>query len=344
MKFSLSMPFFQQPGNAHPWSEMFELAQLAEKLGFDTVTIGHHHFQRAYPSDPLTLMAAIGARTERIRVGTGIFQLPLHHPLRVAEQVATIDQITGGRASLGVGLGWWPLEYETFGVDMRQRGALMEEMLEILRLAWTQETISWEGKFFRFPELSVYPRPVQQPSPTLQVAGSAAASVDRAARLGDQWLCSPGETMSAAVRWSGEYVAKRRALNKPPDWVLRRYVWIAPTRAEILDGVLPAYVGGLIEHMREAAEDDDNRALFARLDRGEKVSDEEIADDRILWGAPDDVVGQIKRYEQLTGCDHIHVAFAMGLSGHQSSYMGDLESISAMVRLFGDEVIPAFAR
>jgi alkanesulfonate monooxygenase SsuD/methylene tetrahydromethanopterin reductase-like flavin-dependent oxidoreductase (luciferase family) len=342
VKFSLSMPFFQG-GQPNPWDEMFELAQLAEELGYDTVTIGHHHFQRSYPSDPLTLMAAIGARTERIRVGTGIFQLPLHHPLRVAEQVATIDQITGGRASLGVGLGWWPLEYETFAVDMHQRGALMEEMLQIMRLAWTQETISFDGRFFRFPELTVYPRPVQQPNPTLQVAGSAAASVDRAARLGDQWLCSPGETINAAVRWSSEYTAKRRALSKSPDWVLRRYVWIAPTRQEILDGVLPAYVGGLMEHMREAAEDSDNRALFARLDAGEHVSDEEIANDRILWGSPADVVQQILRYRALTGCDHIHVAFAMGLSGHGNSYMGDFASISAMVRLFGREVIPAFA-
>ena len=344
MKFSLSMPFFQHADAAHPWGEMFELARLAEEVGFDTLTIGHHHFQPAYPSDPLTLMAAIGARTNRLRVGTGIFQLPLHHPVRVAEQVATIDQITGGRASLGVGLGWWPLEYETFGVNMRQRGALMEEMLQIMRLVWTEEKVSWDGRFFKFPELTVYPRPVQRPNPPIQVAGSAAISVDRAARLGDQWLCSPGETINSAVRWSEAYRAKRQALGKPVDWVLRRYVWIAPTRQEVEAEVLPAYVGGLMDHLREAAEDDDTRQLIKRLDAGEKVSDKEIANDRILWGSPADIIEQITRYRQLTGCTHIHVAFAMGLSGHQNSYMGNFDSISSMVRLFGREVIPAFSK
>jgi alkanesulfonate monooxygenase SsuD/methylene tetrahydromethanopterin reductase-like flavin-dependent oxidoreductase (luciferase family) len=288
-------------------------------------------------------MAAIGARTQRIRVGTGIFELPLHHPLRVAEQVATIDRITGGRVSLGVGLGWWPLEYETFGVDMRRRGARMEEALQVMRLAWTQENTSFEGRFFHFPELTVYPRPVQLPNPPLQVAGGAEVSVDRAARLGDQWLCSPTETIASVTRWAAFYTDRCAELRKPADWLLRRYAWIAPTRREVSDGVLHDYVAGFMAHMRTAAKDPDSRHLFERIDAGENVNDEEIADDRILWGSPDDVIVQIDRYRQLTGCAHIQVAFAMGLPTETGAYMGTLETISAMVRLFGREVIPGFA-
>jgi alkanesulfonate monooxygenase SsuD/methylene tetrahydromethanopterin reductase-like flavin-dependent oxidoreductase (luciferase family) len=342
MLFSLSMPFFQDPTARRPWQQMTDLARLAESLGYHAVSIGHHHFQPTYPGDPLTLMAAIGAATDEIRVGTGIFQLPLHHPLRVAEQVATIDQITGGRVTLGVGLGWWKLEYDTFGVDMRRRGSIMEEALQILRTAWTSERFSWSGTHFQFPELSVYPRPVQQPHPILQVAGSTAVSVDRAARLGDAWLCSPAETIGAATRWSGTYVDTRRRLGSSPDWVLRRYAWIAPSRQQIIDTVRPDYVAGVLDHLRDSAEDADTLELFRRLDAGEKVDDAEIADDRILWGSPDDVIAQIHRYRELTGCDHIHVAFAMGLSGHRSSFMGDYDSIASMVRLFGTEVIPSF--
>src|SRR5207247_1599194 len=98
--------------------------------------------------DPLTFLTAVAARTEHLRVGTGIFQLPVHNPVRVAEQVATIDQISGGRISLGVGLGWWPLEYEVHGSSFRERGARMEEALEILRLVWSEDNVSFDGRFW----------------------------------------------------------------------------------------------------------------------------------------------------------------------------------------------------
>jgi probable F420-dependent oxidoreductase len=342
MRFSVSLPYFVDPSSDRPLGAIFEMVQTAERWGYDTVTIGHHHFQPGYPSDPLTLMAAIAATTERVRVGTGIFQLPLHHPLRVAEQVATIDQISGGRISLGVGLGWWPVEFTALGVDIHQRGARMEEALTILRAAWTGEHISFHGKFFDFDDVTVFPRPVQRPNPILQVAGGSVPAVDRAARLGDEWLCSPSEVIDNVVRWITEYRRRRAELGTPPAWVLRRYAWIAPTRQEILEGVLPQYVAGVMGHLRESAEDEANRSVIARMDAGEAVDPAEIADDRILWGAPDDIVAQIKRYEAITGCTHVHVAFAMGLPGAAASYLGDPASITSMVELFGREVISAF--
>src|SRR5436189_699133 len=147
VKFSLSLPVFRDAGHRDPFWESFELARIAEESGFDTVTIGHHHFMPGNQSDPLTFMMAVAARTSTLRVGTGIFQLPIHDPLRVAEQVATIDQLSGGRVSLGVGSGWWPLEYDAHGSNYRQRGARMEEALEILKLVWTEENTSYDGRF-----------------------------------------------------------------------------------------------------------------------------------------------------------------------------------------------------
>jgi probable F420-dependent oxidoreductase len=177
MKFSLSLPLLKDTGDADPYRETFDLAVIAEEAGFDTVTIGHHHFMPGNMSDPLTFLAAVAARTSRIRVGTGIFQLPIHNPVRVAEQVATIDQLSGGRVSLGVGMGWWPLEYDVHGSNFKERGARMEEALTILRLVWENENTSFEGRFWSFPELTVQPRPVQQPHPPLWVAGVAPAAV-----------------------------------------------------------------------------------------------------------------------------------------------------------------------
>ena len=345
MKFSLSLPILRDPGARDPYRETFELAVIAEEAGFDTATIGHHHFMPGNLSDPLTLLAAVAARTSTLRVGTGIFQLPIHHPVRVAEQVATIDELSGGRVSLGVGLGWWPLEYQVHGSDFRQRGARMEEALEILRLVWTTEQVAYEGRFHSFPELTVYPRPVQSPHPPLWVAGVADAAVDRAARLGDAWLCGPVQSLGRAVECLTRYRSARVATGRPADWILRRYAWLAADRREVEDVVLPHYVNGLVEHWRESVEEDEERALFARMDAGEDVTAADIARDRLLWGTPDMVIEQVRRYERETACDHVHAAFGAGLPANASSQasLGTFAEIAAMIRLFGAEVIPAFA-
>lgn len=345
MKFSLSLPVLRRAGDPDPFRDTFALAQLAEEAGFDTATIGHHHFLPGNMADPLTFLTAVAARTTTLRVGTGIFQLPIHNPVRVAEQVATIDQISNGRISLGVGLGWWPLEYEVHGSNFRQRGARMEEALQILKLVWTQEHTSFEGRFWRFPELTVHPRPVQSPHPPLWVAGVADSAVERAARLGDAWLCGPVQSLTKAQSCLDVYRAACTREGRPADWILRRYAWVGSDRRAVEEDVLPRYVDGLMEHWRESAEEDEEKALFARIDAGEQVTPQEIARDRLLWGTPEMVVAQVERYRELTGCDHVHAAFGAGLPANTSerSSMGEFDAIAEMIRLFGREVIPAFA-
>ena len=343
MKFSLSLPLLRDLDARDPFAETFELARIAEENGYDTVTIGHHHFMMGNMSDPLTFLAAVAARTSTVRVGTGIFQLPIHNPVRVAEQVATIDQLSGGRVTLGVGMGWWPLEYEVHGSVFRERGARMEEALEILRLVWQQESTSYEGRFHSFPELTVHPRPVQQPNPPLWVAGVADAAVDRAARLGDAWICGPVQSLAAALRCLDVYRPRCAALGKPADWVLRRYAWVGESDQQVRNEVLPRYVDGLMVHWRESAEEAEELELFARIDAGEPITAEDIAADRLLWGDPDRVISQIRDYEAATGCDHVHAAFGAGLPADTGqASLGTFDEIAAMIRLFGREVIPAF--
>lgn len=344
MKFSLSLPLLRDTSQRHPYQQTFDLARIAEESGFDTATIGHHHFMPGNLSDPLTFLAAVAARTDTLRVATGIFQLPVHNPVRVAEQVATIDEMSGGRVALGVGLGWWPLEYEVHGSNFGQRGARMEEALEILRLVWTQTDTAFDGRFYKFPELTVYPRPVQQPSIPLWVAGVADAAVDRAARLGDAWLCGPVQSLAKAKSCLEVYRSSCEAHAKQPDWILRRYAWIGTDTAAVERDVLPEYVDGLVEHWRESAEDDTEVDLFRRMDAGEDVPPTEIAKDRLLWGSPEHVIAQVQRYQAETGCDHVHAAFGAGLPANTSnmSSMGSFEEMAAMIRLFGREVIPAF--
>ena len=286
----------------------------------------------------------MAARTSTIRVGTGIFQLPIHNPVRVAEQVATIDQLSGGRVTLGVGMGWWPLEYQVHGSEFRQRGARMEEALEILDLVWTEEDTSYEGRFHSFPELTVHPRPVQRPHPPLWVAGVADAAVERAARLGDAWICGPVQSLSKAQSCLDVYRAACADAGKDGDWVLRRYAWCEADDTTVRDDVLPRYVDGLMAHWRESAEDPEELELFARIDAGDDIGPEDIAADRLLWGDPDRVIAQIERYREATGCTHVHAAFGAGLPADTGqASLGSFEDIARMIRLFGDEVIPAFA-
>jgi probable F420-dependent oxidoreductase len=343
VKFSLSLPVLRDETSRDPFAQTFELAQEAEQAGFDTATIGHHHFMPGNASDPLTFMAAVAARTSTLRVGTGIFQLPVHNPVRVAEQVATIDQLSAGRVSLGVGLGWWATEYEVQGSVFKERGARMEEALTILRLVWENENTSYDGRFWSFPELTVHPRPVQRPHPMLWVAGVADVAIDRAARLGDAWLCGPVQSLAKAQSCLAVYRPACAKANKEPDWVLRRYAWLGSNAKQVREEVLPVYVGGLMEHWRESVEDEAEKELFARIDAGENVSPEEIAADRLLWGDPNDVIGQVERYRKTTGAEHVHAAFGAGLPAHTGpSTFGGFEELRDMIRLFGREVISAF--
>lgn len=220
----------------------------------------------------------------------------------------------------------------------------MEEGLQILKLVWTEENTSFEGRFYRFPKLTMHPRPVQRPHPPLWVAGVADVAIDRAARLADAWLWGPVQSLSKGQACLSLYRKGCAEQDKPADWILRRYAWIAPTRREVEDDVLPGYVDGLMEHWRESAEDEEEKSLFARIDAGEGVTAQEIARDRLLWGAPDDIIGQIQRYYAATGCTHVHAAFGAGLPGNtnERSTYGSFEQHAEMLRLFGREVIPAF--
>jgi probable F420-dependent oxidoreductase len=345
MKVSLSLPQIADPTHPDPYWQSFALAQTADQLGYDTVTIGHHHFVPGNIPDPLMFMAAVAAKTQKIRVGTGIYLLAVHDPVRVAEQVALLDVISGGRAALGVGTGWNPLEYRVFGSDIHRRGARIDESIRLLQHLWTTEGEPWHGEFFDIPALTLYPRPVQRPHPPIAVAGVAPAAVERAARLGQAWLCGPVQSLRQASDCLAVYRPACQRLGKPADWVLRRYAWVGTDRDQVANEILPAYVDGLLEHWRESAEGDEEREMFARFDRGEPVDAEGVAADRLVWGTPQQCVEQIQRYRTETGVEHIHLAFGAGLPGASTAgYFGTFEQLHEMIELFGTEVLPVLER
>ncbi len=157
----------------------------AEKLGFDQIWTSEHHFiEDGYSPALLPICAAIAARTERVRIGTNVLLLPLHNPLRVAEDAATVDVISNGRFDLGVAVGYKVEEFETFGANRHHRGRMMDEAVTVIRRAWDEDSFSFRGRHYSFENVRLAPRPVQSPCP-IWIGGFTEAAIRRAGRMAD---------------------------------------------------------------------------------------------------------------------------------------------------------------
>src|SRR5215468_2446583 len=139
--------------------------ELGDVIGFDTAWLGELHFSRAFSilADPLTVLAAAAQRTRRIRLGTAVTLLPLHNPLKIAEDAATVDILSGGRLELGLGRGAAPSMYAAYNVPIEESRERFEESLAVIREAWTSERLTFQGKYVHVQDVQVFPRPVQKP-------------------------------------------------------------------------------------------------------------------------------------------------------------------------------------
>jgi alkanesulfonate monooxygenase SsuD/methylene tetrahydromethanopterin reductase-like flavin-dependent oxidoreductase (luciferase family) len=171
---------------ASAFQEAFELVDTADAWGVDCVWLGQIHFNpaRSVISASLLVASAIATRTKRLRVGTAIQILPLNHPLRIAEEVATVDQISHGRFEFGIGRSGAPRAYEVFGVPYAESQARFREALEIIREAWKGEPFSYTGEFFRVENATVSPRPYQNPHPPIRMAATTEETFPMVGRLG----------------------------------------------------------------------------------------------------------------------------------------------------------------
>jgi alkanesulfonate monooxygenase SsuD/methylene tetrahydromethanopterin reductase-like flavin-dependent oxidoreductase (luciferase family) len=185
--------------NPEPWRRSFTrlyddyLDQIAraETQGFGSVWLTEHHFcDDGYTPSPLVIAAAIGARTRSMRIGTNLMILPLHNPIRIAEDAATLSLLTGGRFDLGVGIGYRDDEFRAFGRELKFRPSLIEEAIEIIRRAWEGRHIDFEGKRFAVGHQRISPQPEQ--APRLLLGGMSEPAIDRAARIADGFLSTGG--------------------------------------------------------------------------------------------------------------------------------------------------------
>lgn len=192
---------------AQEYRDVIEMARMAEALGFDSVWVSEHHGSSdGYLPSLLPMLAALAASTERVQLGTGVMLTPFHHPLRLAEDAAVVDQLSSGRLILGLGLGWRDEEFRMFGIPAKERVRRTSETVEILRKAWTGDRFSHDGRAFQLDDVLVTPRPAQEPGPPIYLGGMVEASIKRAGRLGDGYIRSRGDLDSTkqALSWAEE--------------------------------------------------------------------------------------------------------------------------------------------
>ena len=177
------------------YADALEEARLADELGFEAVWLAEHHFSRYGICPSLAVLAAAIAReTRRVRIGTSVVVAPFAHPLRIAEEWAMVDILSGGRLEFGIGRGYQPKEFRGLGVSMEKTRERFDEAVEVIRRAWTDERVTFEGEFFQVRDLHVLPRPLQKPHPPLWTAAVSPDTYTLAARRGFKILTAPSFT------------------------------------------------------------------------------------------------------------------------------------------------------
>src|SRR5439155_18667872 len=205
-------PQWRQPSD-RLYREILDQIVWGENHGFEDVWLSEHHFiEDGYLPSILPIAAAIAARTTRIRIASGVLLMPFHNPVRLAEDIAVVDIISGGRFELGVGVGFKLEEFESFGVPFKERGSRTNESLEIIRRVLAGESVTLKSEFFDFKNVKVTPEPIQKPHPPIWLGGFTQAALRRAVRYGD------GFTVPEANRdVYDRYVAELKKENRLID-------------------------------------------------------------------------------------------------------------------------------
>jgi probable F420-dependent oxidoreductase len=277
------------------------------------------------------MLSAIAARTERIRLGTSIFLLPLSHPLDVAEEVASLDSLSGGRVIFGPGLGYRPYEFEALGLPYHRRGRLMSECLEIVQGAWEHESFSYEGEFYSFTDVTVSPRPVQQPRIPIWVGANSDVAMQRAARLGDGWIVGFSDRLPKLVPRLADYRARAAEAGRSSTVCLMRLVGLGATREQVESTFIPTVYQMLRGYARAQApaERGDQAEQSLKAANQGTMSLAEMGNDMLIAGTPDDCIAGIRRSIDETGCEHLLL------------YSGGPPT-QEMMDMFSREVMPAF--
>lgn len=318
MEFGMFHEFQALPGEspAQSFAHSFEQVDAAERLGLDAMWLAELHFnpERSVLSAPLILAAAIAQRTKRMKIGTAVQVLPLCHPLRLAEEVATLDQISGGRLIFGVGRSGFAHTYATYGVDYGESRERFAETLAIVKRCFTEDRFSHKGKYFTFENVRLAPRPLSHPWPEIRVAAASPDTYEEVGALGHPiFVAARTGNLSELAPLVAAYRAAwtRAGHNGRPQVFLRVPVYVAETeeraREEPRDSILHLLrtIGARLE---SSADVSGARAVEKRAERGARMQSieyDEVLRERMIVGTPARVVDRLQELKEELGLDGI---------------------------------------
>jgi alkanesulfonate monooxygenase SsuD/methylene tetrahydromethanopterin reductase-like flavin-dependent oxidoreductase (luciferase family) len=337
MKFGVMEDF----RNPRSWRRSFPdlyravLQQIvrAEELGYDNVWLTEHHFtEDGYNPALLPTAAAIAARTNRIRIGTFVLLLPFQHPVRVAEDAVCVDIWSGGRFDLGIGQGYSYKEFDAFGMKREERSARFAEGVELIRKLWTEEEVTYNGKFTQVKGMTLQPRPVQKPQIPLWIGARTQKATRRVARLGCNLLATIGPDPAP---WYVEELQKSG--RRPADFEIAqlRLVYAGESEDQAWEDVqehifaMMEFYGEILAEANDAPGD---RNVFPYKSARELRSSP-LADASMI-GTPDQVARKLERFRKEFSCTHLIMATQLpGLEPGKAT---------KALELFAKEVMPAF--
>jgi len=334
---------------AQRYRDTVEQAARGEALGFDSVWPVEQHFnqqQSALPC-PALLLAAIAERTRTMRLGTGIVQLALGHPLRIAEEIATLDVLSGGRVEFGVGRGSNPKHFAGFGVPMAESRDRMLEALDYIRQAWTHEQFSFQGRFFQADDICLVPKPLQQPHPPIWIAANSADSFEFAGRAGYPILVAAHINPFPKLRALLDiYQNARKQAGHPEmgqdDLTLLMPLYVAEDRAKVRRDVEPAVsnfvhlsTSLLASASGKWTSEAERKNMDRLLERIRAVTYEMMNDSMAIFDTPEACVERLKQVQQ---------EFNPGRVISWFNFVGAIphDRVMRSMELFSSKVLPHF--
>ncbi|HXH84677.1 MAG TPA: LLM class flavin-dependent oxidoreductase [Candidatus Tectomicrobia bacterium] len=327
------------------YRESLAECRLADELSFDTVWLAEHHFSPygICPSLPV-FAAAVARETRRVRIGTAVVIEPFSHPVRIAEEWAMVDILSGGRVEFGLGRGYQPAEFRGLGVSMERTRERFDEGLEVIRRAWTQERLSFQGEFYRFEDVRVLPRPVQRPHPPLWTAAVSPDTYELAARRGLRILTSPAFTPLDLLRKNydryRETFRTTHGSEAGADICLNKIIHVADSSREARDNMREPIrwffrtQASLIADPTGAPPE--QYAFYRRVRENLlSLSEETALDQAAIVGDPEEVADKIRAHHEALGVTSFMGAFSRGGLAH--------DTVVRSMRLFAEKVMPRFA-
>src|SRR5580692_2865227 len=318
MEFGMFHEFPSMPGRGETemFDESMEQIDGAERWGLDVMWLAEIHFapERTYLSSPLAIASAIAGRTERMKIGIAVQVLPLCHPLRLAEEAATVDQVSRGRLIYGIGRSGVVRTYEEYGISYDESRERFAETLEIMRLAWTEPKFSYQGKYHSFDNISLSPKPYQKPYPELRMAGATPETFPAIGRLGFPVFVAVRQgPFNQLVPYIEAYRAAWKEAGHPGNGqvYLRVPAYLADTeeraRAELEESLM-SFFAYQAELGRDSARRAGGEVAIQRLKRVERLEaltfDEALAT-QVICGTPDSFTARLKEVQEEIGLDGI---------------------------------------